>query len=179
MNNFNWRSRLAWIGRTDSGIVRQRLYDRGIYGLGLSLLDPGANTWAKAISTEAAFPFFYSDPHWHGLAGDGSALKYRQLLDSQLKALDDTGSMLMVDLELVSQEYVKRLLFGAPGNRGLIGSNNPANPVGTQQNRPLAYTNMGFQGNTVPSRMLIDADVHMYPQTYYGDMAPADVGTIV
>jgi hypothetical protein len=125
--SFDFRSRLTWIGRTDSGVVRQRLYDRGIHGVGLSLLDPGAKTWAAAVRKEApAFPFFYYDPHWDGLAADGSALKARQRIDSLLVGVGALpGELLMLDLELVSAEYERRLLFGSSGNRGLFGSNNP------------------------------------------------------
>jgi hypothetical protein len=176
--SFDFRSRLTWIGRTDSGVVRQRLYDRGIHGVGLSLLDPGAKTWAAAVRKEApAFPFFYYDPHWDGLAADGSALKARQRIDSLLVGVGALpGELLMLDLELVSAEYERRLLFGSSGNRGLFGSNNPNAPTGTQAGRPFGYTNAPFQNHTVVDMQAIyDAGGHWYSQGYYGDMSPADL----
>lgn len=178
--SFDWRSRLTWIGRTDSGVVRQRLYDRGISGLGYSPLDPGAKVHMDAVRSEGKQPFLYSDPHWYGLAGDGSALKYRQQLDADCARLLKPGEMLMVDLEQVSAEYVKRLLNGALGNRGLVGSNNPSSPTGTQAGRPLAYTNEPFKdGTVVPLADIAIAGLHFFPQLYYGDMSPADTGAVV
>lgn len=175
MSSFDWRSRLCWIGRTDSGVVRQRLYDRNILGIGLSVLDPGAPKWAAAIRNELGFPFWYSDPHWFGLAGDGSALKYRQQIDADMQRLAHPTDMLMLDLEQVSAEYVKRLLNGAPGNRGLVGSNNPQQPVGTQQGRPIAYTNEPWKDpSVVPYTDVALAGLHWYAQLYDGAMTAAD-----
>jgi hypothetical protein len=173
--------RLTWIGRTDSGVVRQRLYDRDIGSLGLNPLDPGADVWAKAIRKEGAVPHWWSDPHHYGLAKDGSALAYRKQLDADLSRLALPGEMVMPDLELLSKEYVKRLFFGALGNRGLYGSNNDLTTMdGTQFGRQLGYTNMPFQDSSVvPIDVLVAARVKWFPQGYYGDMSPADMASIV
>jgi hypothetical protein len=169
--------RSTWIGRTDSGIVRQRLYDRGITGLGLSLLDPGASTWAKAIRNEPGCPFFYYDPHWDNLAGDGSALKARQRIDALLLAVGaKPAEPLMLDLEQCSKDYVTRLLLGSTSGRGLTsGALYKANPTASQPGRPIGYTNEPFKdGTVVPVDVLEGAGCHWFPQLYYGDMSPAD-----
>jgi hypothetical protein len=172
-------NRVTWIGRTDSGVVRQRLYDRDIGTLLLSPLDPGRKAWDAAIRKEGAHTGRYIDPHWYGLAADGKALAFRQVCDAACTELV-AGEMLMLDLEFVSPEYLRRLLFGSTGNRGLVGSNNPQQPTGTQAGRPLAYTNMPFQNHTVVDFVAIwNAGLHWYPQLYYGDMSPADVGAVL
>jgi hypothetical protein len=174
-------TRAVWIGRTDSGVVRARLYDHAINYLGYSPLDPGAKVHMDAVRTEKRIPFLYSDPHWYGLAGDGSALKYREKLDADCARLLQPGEPLMVDLEQVSMEYVRRLVNGAPGNRGLIGSNNPSFLAGTQAGRPLWYTNEPFKdGTVVPIDVLrLVPGLRWFPQLYYGNMDPADAAAVV
>jgi hypothetical protein len=168
---------LTWIGRTDSGVVRQRLYDRDIGTLLLSPLDPGRKPWLTAIRKEGASTGFYIDPHWFGLAADGKALAFRTLCDNFCIELLP-GEMLMLDLELVSKDYVTRLIAGSPGNRGLLGSGRAGMP-GTQADKLVTYTNMPFQnGTVVPSGLLEAYGVGWWPQLYYGDMSPADTAAV-
>jgi hypothetical protein len=154
------------------------LYDRDIGTLLLSPLDPGRKPWLTAIHQERAATGYYIDPHWYGLAADGQALKFRQKCDEVCLELQ-SSDMLMLDLELVSPEYVKRLLEGAPGNRGLLESNNPQFNRGTQVDKQITYTNMPFQnGTVVPIPLLADLAVPWWPQLYYGDMSPADTAAV-
>lgn len=171
--------RLTWIGRTDSGVVRQRLYDRDIKTLLLSPLDPGRKAWDVAIRKEGGQTGRFIDPHWYGLAGDGNALAFRKVCDAACAELQ-SSEMLMVDLEMVSKEYVRRLFEGAAGNRGLVDSSNPAYSDGTQSMRPIGYTNMPFQdGTVVPVDVLVNSVVTWWPQFYYGDMSLADPAAVV
>jgi hypothetical protein len=172
--------RATWILSTGNGVVRKRLYERGINFIGYDPHDPGAAEHMNAVRKEGRTPFFFSDPRWYGLHADGSALKYRQQLDSDCARLLKAGEPLMVDLEQVSMEYVRRLLNGSAGNRGLVGSNNPSNSTGTQADKQLWYSNEPFQdGTVVPIPELVAAGAHWFPQLYYGPMTPADSAAVV
>lgn len=48
-----------------------------------------------------------------------------------------------------------------------------------QPHRPSSYTCEPFQGGLVPCSMLLGLGFHWYPQCYYGNMDPADIGAVV
>ncbi len=178
--------RAVWITSTGSGVVRQRLYDRGITHIGYDPRDPGAKLHIDAVRSEGRVPFIFSDPRWYGL--EASALKYRQQLDADIARLLKPGEPYMVDPEQTTLEFQRRLLNGSVGNRGLVGSNNPSYPTGTQADRPLWVTFEPFQNHTVVAiSELIEAGAHWFPQTYYGpapwngnqDMTPATEAAVV
>src|SRR5438132_14258428 len=96
---FNHSLRGAWVGGTDSGYRRDRLYARGIDVVYFSPLDSGARAHIDAVRAEGKVPGIYSDPHWYGLAGDGRAVEYRQRLDADIARLLGPGEPYFPDLE--------------------------------------------------------------------------------
>ena len=165
---------MVWIGRTDNGISRQKLRERfKIDTILYSLLDPGAPVHIKAARDEGVQTGGYYDPSWFGTP---RALDMRKKVDELvIKCGLKAGDHLQTDAELVPIEYLQRLIEGSAGNRGLFGSNNAAQPQGTQADKKPSYTNMPFQNHTVVDfSVLAKYGIHWFYQLYYGAMDPAD-----
>jgi len=171
----------TWVASTSSGYRRDRLYARGIDTVYFSPLDPGAPVHIAAVRAEGRIPGIYSDPHWYGLHTDGNALRYRQQLDADIVRLLRPGEPFFPDLELTSLDYQYRLFCGSPGNRGLCRSQNPNAPTGTQQGRPVRFTDMPFQNHTVVNLQVFAEvpELQWAPQLYYGDMSPASEAAVI
>jgi len=179
---YDWHGRMAWIGRTDSGVSRQRLRERFKIDTFLySLLDPGAKVHIAACRAEGSQTGGYIDPHWFGLSDDGEALQFRQKTDELVAAVGmKANDHLQIDCELVSPEFLRRTVEGSTGNRGLFGSKNTQKPTGTQADKRGSYTNMPFQNHTVVDFPVIARyGLHWFPQLYYGDMSPADASAVI
>lgn len=179
---YDWRGKMVWIGRTDSGISRQKLRERFKIDTFLySMLDPGAKEHMAACRSEGSQTGGYIDPTWFGLGDDGEALAFRKKTDELVVTCGmKANDHLQIDCEIVSLEHLRRTVEGAPGNRGLFGSNNTLNPVGTQADKKPSYTNMPFQNHTVVALdVIVKYGLHWFPQLYYGNMARADAAAVI
>jgi hypothetical protein len=175
--DYDWRGRMVWYARTDSGVSRSVLRTRfKIDTLLYSLLDPGAKVHIAAARSEGFQVGAYADPHWFGLEGDGHSLEFRQKCDALIANVGlQPGDHFQIDPEGCSPTWLYNTIVGAPGNRGLFASNRTQSPTGTQEDKKGSYTNMPFQNHTVVNfPAVVQGRCHWFYQKYYGDMSPAD-----
>lgn len=159
----DWTTLAAWLYEQDTPDYTKL----STHGIGVVYLDPrsgNAATVAADLRAHGLAAGIYYCPSWFpGPTPQGHA----QLVSDyvQKDGIIVTGEPVMLDLEALSPVWVTAFLKSL---RSYLPS------------RPLAYTNAPFQDQTVvPVATLQQYGIHWYPQTYYGDMSPADPAAVL
>jgi hypothetical protein len=159
----NWATLGAWICRDSTVAVNKCLAHK----IGCVYIDPrsgNAAAIAVMLRTAGIVPGIYYAPNWFpGPEPQGHAQIVSDYVQKDgLLAHDEP---VMVDLEQLSIPWVEAFLKSYRQHL---------------PQRPTAYTNEPFQNETVvPVATLQQFGLHWYPQTYYGDMSPADSAAVM
>jgi hypothetical protein len=138
------------------------------YKIGTVYVDPrsgNAATVTAQLRAAGVTPGIYFDPHWDG--GNMTPQQHAGVISNYVQhtGLIEPGEPVMLDMEALSIPWVANFLEEYRDHL---------------PERPTAYTNAPFQNQTVvPVNALKTYGLHWYPQTYYGDMSPADTAAVM
>jgi hypothetical protein len=159
----NWTTLGAWIYKDDTYV--KAICDR--HNIGVIYIDPrsgNAQQVAASVRADNRTAGVYYVPGW---TPGPTPQQHAQIVSDyvQKAGIIVTGEPVMLDLEQLSIPWVEAFLKSYRQHL---------------PQRPTAYTNEPFQNETVvPVATLQKYGLHWYPQTYYGDMSPADSAAVM
>jgi hypothetical protein len=155
----NWNARAAWINE-GQGLDVDRAHK---YGLTILYVSARGATKQLIADIQAAglIAGLYADPSWTpGITAPVFAKQASDWLQTFVpRPWPNEAPPFMADIEVHDPAYVTAFL---------------AEYRRWQPARPSSITVEPFQGGLVPTDEIAARGFHLYPQTFYGDMSPAD-----